>query len=213
MSAAKLASLAPELRRRVTALIDAAPGLITVFSGRRSPERQRELWAEALAKYGSPAAARKWVAPPGSSKHETGEAADLQYGSGMRQWAHANAARFGLVFRLSNEPWHIERTAGPWTPLVSGRVTSAPPPDREDDDVESIGPGSSQAAVTLLQRCLKKEAIASGRTGPARDLADDGDYGAKTTEAVRQYQAGRVKTSQPGIAGGVTCALLFRYES
>lgn len=80
-----------------------------VSSGYRSPERQAQLWQEALAKYGSPEAARKWVAPPGNSQHNHGNAADLKYLSpAAREWAHSNAAQYGLAFPLSNEPWHIE---------------------------------------------------------------------------------------------------------
>ena len=111
---------------RVAALIDAAPGEITVTSGTRTRAQQEKLWKAALAKYGSPEAARKWVAPPGSSKHETGEANDLRFSSqAVKQWAHANAARFGLVFPLSNEPWHVEligaRSGGSSRPLPVSR--------------------------------------------------------------------------------------------
>lgn len=82
---------------------------LRVSSGYRSPERQGELFEAALAKYGSPAAARRWVAPPGHSMHNHGLAADLKYLSpAARDWAHANASRFGLAFPLDNENWHIE---------------------------------------------------------------------------------------------------------
>lgn len=84
-------------------------GQITINSGFRSNERQAQLWQEALAKYGSVAEARKWVAPPGNSQHNKGNAADLGYGSdAARQWAHDNASRYGLAFPLGNENWHIE---------------------------------------------------------------------------------------------------------
>jgi LAS superfamily LD-carboxypeptidase LdcB len=84
-------------------------GSVTVNSGYRSVERQQELWLQALKKYGSPEAARKWVAPPGNSQHNKGNAADLGYGSdAARQWVHKNAGNFGLTFPLSNENWHVE---------------------------------------------------------------------------------------------------------
>jgi hypothetical protein len=80
-----------------------------VMSGYRSPERQAELWQSALERYGSPEAARRWVAPPGNSQHNHGNAADLEYQSpAAREWAHANAANFGLAFPMGHEPWHIE---------------------------------------------------------------------------------------------------------
>jgi len=82
---------------------------LRVGSGFRSPERQQQLWAEALVKYGSPEAARKWVAPPGKSQHNHGNAADLKYLDPVaREWVHQNAEKFGLAFPLSNEPWHVE---------------------------------------------------------------------------------------------------------
>ena len=82
---------------------------LRISSGYRSVERQTQLFEAALTKYGSPAAARRWVAPPGHSMHNHGFAADLKYLSpAARQWAHANAERFGLVFPLSNENWHVE---------------------------------------------------------------------------------------------------------
>jgi lambda family phage tail tape measure protein len=81
----------------------------SIFSAYRSIERQRELWAEALQKYGSVAEARKWVAPPGNSQHNMGNAADLRFGNdASRQWFHDNANQFGLSFPLKNESWHIE---------------------------------------------------------------------------------------------------------
>ncbi len=91
-------------------MIAASGGKLKVTSGKRSTKRQSELWAAALKKYGSPERARKWVAPPGRSKHEQGLAADLAYAdAAARQWAHANARNFGLHFPLGNEPWHVEQ--------------------------------------------------------------------------------------------------------
>lgn len=82
---------------------------LRVMSGFRSPERQAQLWQNALAKYGSPDAARKWVAPPGRSQHNHGNAVDLRYlDPAATAWAHENAAKFGLNFPLANENWHIE---------------------------------------------------------------------------------------------------------
>lgn len=80
-----------------------------ITSGYRSPETQERLWQDALAKYGSEAEARKWVAPPGKSQHNHGNAADLEYASpAAKQWVHENAGRYGLAFPLGNEDWHVE---------------------------------------------------------------------------------------------------------
>ncbi|MGF7008098.1 M15 family metallopeptidase [Aminobacter sp. BE322] len=103
----------PAFRSALAQMFQAAPPEIQqnlrFSSGFRSPQRQAELWQGALAKYGSPEAARKWVAPPGRSQHGHGNAADVKYlAPAALKWAHANAAQFGLSFPLSNENWHIE---------------------------------------------------------------------------------------------------------
>lgn len=102
-----------------------------INSGFRSKERQAELFAQAVQKYGSPAAARKWVAPAGNSRHNFGVAVDL---ANAGSWAHQNAQKFGLHFRMGHEPWHIEPMGsgcnsgnGPAGGDQSGGV-GAPPP-------------------------------------------------------------------------------------
>jgi LAS superfamily LD-carboxypeptidase LdcB len=97
----------------------AAP-LLLPTSGFRSPETQKRLWEEALEKYGSPEKARKWVAPPGSSPHQTGRAIDFYLGdknsSGnvanlqrlpAYKWLVQNAVCFGF-YPYQAEPWHWE---------------------------------------------------------------------------------------------------------
>ncbi len=105
---------------KLAALLQAAPPGIReklgIYSGARSEERQAELFDEAVKKYGSVEEARKWVAPPGNSQHNKGNAADLSYnGQSLKDappevvnWLHQNAAKFGLKFPLANENWHIE---------------------------------------------------------------------------------------------------------
>lgn len=98
-----------KLEKMLAALPKELAGAIVINSGYRSVERQQQLWQQALEKYGSVAEARKWVAPPGNSQHNKGNAADLGYSNdAARKWAHENAGQFGLSFPLSNENWHIE---------------------------------------------------------------------------------------------------------
>lgn len=97
------------LLKAVNRMIADSGGKAKINSRRRSTKRQAQLWEAALKKYGSPEKARKWVAPPGKSKHEHGLAIDLGYAdAATRKWFHDNAARYGLEFPLSNEPWHVE---------------------------------------------------------------------------------------------------------
>lgn len=89
---------------------------LQITSAYRSPEVQARLYQNALKKYGSEQAARKWVAPPGKSKHNSGMAVDFAVnGSLLRdanspaaQWIKANAARYGLAVPMEWEPWQVE---------------------------------------------------------------------------------------------------------
>ena len=129
-----------DFRMGLASMIAAAPeevrSGIKISSGYRSPERQQQLWNDALRKYGSAEAARKWVAPPGRSNHNHGKAADIKFTTdAAREWAHANAAQYNLAFPLSNEPWHIE--------LASARGGNAPAP------VAAAAPGPTAAAPAM----------------------------------------------------------------
>ena len=110
--------LNPIFWERLNALITDASSkgyTITVTSGWRSYSSQRSLWDSS----NRPCSERgKWVACPGGSRHGFGIAADLSFNgtscsggwdcNDAAKWAHANAANYGLKFRMSWEPWHIE---------------------------------------------------------------------------------------------------------
>lgn len=108
-----LSGMNAQFRAALQGLISSAPSGIRqqlqVFSGYRSPTKQAELYNRALQKYGSPQAARQWVAPPNKSQHNKGMAADLKYLSPQAmKWVRENAPAHGLSFPLKNEPWHVE---------------------------------------------------------------------------------------------------------
>jgi hypothetical protein len=108
-----LSGMQDVLADRLTRLITEAPQSvrdgIKINSGYRSPERQAQIFKEAVAKYGSEAAARKWAAPPGRSNHNHGQAADIGFQTEeARAYFHANASRYDLAFPMAHEPWHIE---------------------------------------------------------------------------------------------------------
>lgn len=114
--------LNPDYASRIAQLVQAAdaelgPRALTITSAYRSPELQAKLFADAVAKYGSPELARKWVAPPGRSKHNSGMAVDFANAQGSllrdpksreAQWIAQNASRFGLSVPMSWEPWQVE---------------------------------------------------------------------------------------------------------
>lgn len=99
--------LHPLLQTSVDRLLGAAKGAVTLVSGRRSTERQGELWAEALARYGDPEIADDWVARPGTSMHERGLAVDL---GGDLQLAARLVEHLGLPLHrpMAHEPHHFE---------------------------------------------------------------------------------------------------------
>jgi D-alanyl-D-alanine carboxypeptidase len=101
---------------------------LSIWSGYRSKQQQTVIWERklksireirpSLTEEQAKAEARKWVAPPGSSAHETGLAIDLNLGykylaaniddmknTAAYKWLVANAAQFGY-YPYSREPWH-----------------------------------------------------------------------------------------------------------
>jgi hypothetical protein len=91
------------------AATDAAASGITfsVNSGWRSQAYQEQLFEEAVVRYGSPAAAERWVARPGTSVHEAGDAVDIG-GSGATAWLSRYGRAYGLCQIYGNESWHYE---------------------------------------------------------------------------------------------------------
>lgn len=88
---------------------------VTITSGWRSYSSQLSLWNNSSR----PCSERsRWTACPGGSRHGFGIAADLSFNgtscggswdcNQAAAWIHANAAKYGLTFRMDWEPWHIE---------------------------------------------------------------------------------------------------------
>ncbi len=165
--------LSPEFRASLAKMLLAAPPEIQqalrITSGYRSPERQAELWQGALTKYGSPEAARKWVAPPGRSNHNHGQAVDLKYLSpAATEWAHANAQQFGLHFPLSNENWHVEpigaRGGQPAPASVASAYTApeapaAPVAAELGQPVQAARPSFGQMAMLFAEQRARRQEV------------------------------------------------------
>jgi hypothetical protein len=171
-----LSGMNAQFRAALQGLISSAPSGIRqqlqVFSGYRSPTKQAELYNRALQKYGSPEAARRWVAPPNKSQHNKGMAADLKYLSPQAmKWVRENAPAHGLSFPLRNEPWHVE--------LATARNPNAKPPapvPTYDDMMAAAKPASQTAyAATPTPRPSSNPFDAllspSAPTPPTRQVA------------------------------------------
>lgn len=111
-TAASVTGLRDDFAASLAKLIAAAPAElqddIHITSGYRDNQRQARLFREAVRKYGSEAAARRYVAPPGRSRHNHGLAADLATSPAAEKWLHEHAQDFGLHYPMPWEPWHIE---------------------------------------------------------------------------------------------------------
>jgi zinc D-Ala-D-Ala carboxypeptidase len=105
-----VANLDPALLRALRqAATDAAGAGVefVVDSGWRSPEYQRQLFREAVLKYGSEREAARWVATPNTSAHVSGDAVDMGP-SDATAWLSEHGAEYGLCRIYGNEPWHYE---------------------------------------------------------------------------------------------------------
>jgi len=100
------------LRALRKAATDAGDGVtFVVDSGWRSRTYQEQLFRQAVSEYGSTAKAARWVAIPGRSTHESGDAVDIGQ-SDATAWLSRNGARYGLCQIYRNEPWHYELHPG-----------------------------------------------------------------------------------------------------
>lgn len=173
------------------AQLEASCGVKT-FSGYRSDERQEVLWAQALSKYGSEAAARKWVAKPAAlggkgSNHSRGIAADLDGSDSQFACAQANAARFGLRFPMSWEPWHVE-------------LASAEP----NPDAYTTPPGKNIPVDTTdpLSRLASNLHTIFGQGEQVRDISDVDLSRPEELAAQTQAGAGASATGGTGTGAG-----------
>lgn len=78
-----------------------------VTSGWRSEALQAALLRDAVYEYGSEAEAARWVAPPQTSAHVSGDAIDIG-DFDATYWLGLNGAAYGLCQVYANEPWHFE---------------------------------------------------------------------------------------------------------
>jgi LAS superfamily LD-carboxypeptidase LdcB len=105
-----VANLNPDLLRALQrAATRAAKDGVEVFvtSGWRSRKYQEELFRQAVSEYGSEEKAARWVATPGTSPHESGNAVDIGP-VGAAAWLARHGATYGLCQIYGNEPWHYE---------------------------------------------------------------------------------------------------------
>src|SRR5262245_28248543 len=160
--------LDPRFAASLQSLIAASPYVISPFSGYRSIERQRQLW-EASDKSGH------MVAAPGHSQHNFGRAVDLHYGEGAADWAHQNAARYGLTFPMSYEPWHIEPVGARGG---AGPMNNAPVQSQAPEPMPMAMPQPTNNASNIYA-----QAIFGGGMGQQGDWLRNTDYSVNSLAA------------------------------
>lgn len=140
---ANITNLHPQLKKAAANLLRKNPNL-QIASAYRPIEHQQRLWDEAVAKYGSEEAARKWVAPPGRSAHQWGMAIDFgpssEYG-----WLKQHAPGEGL-WNYDVEPWHWEPDNGAGGRLYDPDNPPASPGGGGGAPASTTPPGGSQGA-------------------------------------------------------------------
>lgn len=180
--AKSLDGLHPVFRRRVEALLadpEARAAGITVVSAFRSIDYQRRLFRDAVRKYGSEAAARKWVAPPGRSNHGPqvdgmGIAVDFgirgvkavsgQWPADKERLMNRLAARYHLRSPMDHEDWHHEPIEGrairldSWVPPATTTPAPAPPEDDMTPDEHARLLNAEKQATEANNRAKNVEA-------------------------------------------------------
>jgi hypothetical protein len=172
--ASHVSGLSGDFQGRLSRMFSEMPpelrGQMRINSGARSVERQAQLYADAVRKYGSPTAARKWVAPPGRSRHNHGVAADLHYGNdAVREWAHQNASKYGLRFPMGHEPWHVEpdNARGAVDPNNAGTMMA-------QNVKQRIGTGTAGGVMPAAPGMDRLKAALGGGYDPRRlEMAED----------------------------------------
>ncbi|WP_066373176.1 M15 family metallopeptidase [Herbidospora mongoliensis] len=110
-----IAELDPALLRAVReAARDAATAGVPMFltTAWRSERYQRQLYEEAITKYGSEQEARRYVSTPERSHHVTGDAVDVGP-TDADDWLSRHGAEYGLCQTYANEIWHFELATTP----------------------------------------------------------------------------------------------------
>lgn len=154
------------LWQRVQKMIADSPYKIT--PGKKTRSYAEQVAAKEREKRGGPKAAT-----PGKSKHGDGRANDLQYSSPKaREWALANAAKYGLHFpiynpklaRANDESWHVE--------VLGGKGAGHSQGDGHAAMTAAAGPVSRD--VTLPQQDLSAQAAEFARNeNPVETAAYD----------------------------------------
>lgn len=177
-------------------------------SGYRDPAQQTKLWNDALKKYGSPEAARKWVAPPEGaipgakgSNHSHGFAADL---SGINNVTDAELAANGLYRPMKWEPWHVEPLGHRGDKKSYTIPPNADPATHEvmeqfEEQLTSLGVGQQASTVGAPQSSV--DTLATSVAGNPR--IEDIEVATKTPQISNMPATGGAANLSPDASSAV----------
>lgn len=163
------------------------------------------------------------AAVPGTSNHGWGLALDIaeeldgdpgpeSISTRFVQWLVTNARRYGIWASLQSEPWHWQYTEADAIPQAVLDYEQGTPPPVPPTPTPTPTPGGE--IVVQFQTVVLK----NGSTGPevvriqqimnqvaGQNLTADGQFGAKTEQAVKNWQAWfKVPGGADGIVGAAT---------
>lgn len=216
-----IADLDPRFSDALSRMIAAAPpelqSQFSIYSGARSNQRQAELYAAALKKYGNEQAARKWVAPPGRSRHNHGTASDLRYASPeARKWAHENAKNYGLTFPMGHEPWHIE-LVGARDGMKSAPADANPTvlaPDAQPRQMVSAAPPEPILGADARQAAAQQQqAVVPAQTPQAPVAANQSPIGNMLSSMMGAFQPTGAMPTGPKVTQDDSAALAMASQA
>ncbi len=225
----------PEMQERVRRLIEASGGGVGLGQGLRDPKQQLQLFLsrhvpDPAGKYSH--AGQRWsrlpgvaaAAPPGTSMHEIGLAADM---TGDMGWMRDNAAHFELQTfeHVNNEPWHVQPSELPrGRRSYEAQPAWGLPPWGGTGSVGTTEPADSPQLVTSSTPLTPALSARPGDTGPAvivlleaviahgllpdSPASRNATYGPEPARLIREFQQQRGLTVD-GIVGPQTWGALL----
>ena len=197
---------------------------VYVESAFRTRAEQERLWI----KYGKNT---KRVARPGTSRHESGFAIDIDRKSAAALESSGLFSKYGFHRPLKHEPWHVEMTAAgrnkPVEPEVNVSPTSMPTESGESTKVDqptatpntgipsteadpnavsetAIGASSAGATTAVVAAAAVGAGVIAGSTDEAGVAVDAGNMTTKDKAGVEKAKADKAKVKADAAKTGTT---------
>ena len=142
-------------------------------SGYRPDWYQARLFKAAVKKYGSEAAARKWVAPPGRSRHRF---KDWRAAADATEGAALDGATPAILRPMSWEPWHVQLAPPADQEAVPDEEGAEPvSEDPPTDELEMHGVDLADVDAAIDELLARHDAMEAGEDEIDEELASSYD--------------------------------------